>query len=64
MVDQYLDYIDQVTVADVQRVARQYLIDSNRTVGILVPTGVLPHPAGGGAGGPVHHQLVQGDSLR
>lgn len=55
MVDQYLAGIDKVTAADVQRVARKYMVDSNRTIGILVPTGVLPHEAGGGMGGAVHH---------
>ena len=57
MLDQYLSEIDKVTAADVQRVAKQYLIDSNRTVGVLAPTGMLPHEAGGGIGGPVHHQM-------
>lgn len=58
MVDQYLNLIDQVTVADVQRVAKQYLVDSNRTLGVLVPTGLLVHEAGGGGiGGPVHNRL-------
>lgn len=56
MIDDYLTQIDKVTAADIQRVAKKYLIDSNRTVGVLVPTGVLPHEmAGGGAGGAVHH---------
>jgi len=57
LVDQYLAGIDKVTAADVQRVARKYLVDSNRTLGVLVPTGVLPHGEGGGApgGGQVRH---------
>ena len=55
MIDQYMGNIDKVTVADVQRVAAKYLVDTNRTVGVLVPTGVLPHEAGGGIGGAVHH---------
>jgi zinc protease len=55
MVDQYLAGIDKVTAADVQRVAREYFIDSNRSVGVLEPTGVLPHEAGGGSVGVVHH---------
>ena len=42
----YLDGIRRVTVADVQRVARQYLIQDNRTVGILIPTKVEVPPAG------------------
>ena len=55
MVDQYLPAIDKITLSDVQRVVKQYLVKSNRTVGELVPTGLLPHEAGGGAVGTVHH---------
>jgi len=55
-VDRYLPTIDQVTLADVQRVVKQYLVKSNRTVGVLVPTGLLPHEAGGGAVGAVRHR--------
>jgi len=33
----YLDRIRQVTVADVQRVAKQYLVSDNRTAAILIP---------------------------
>jgi len=56
MVDDYLKQIEKVTPADIQRVAKKYLVDSNRTVGVLVPTGVLRHEmGGGGAGGAVHH---------
>ena len=39
----YLDGIRKVTTADVQRVARQYIIADNRTVAILIPT----KPGGG-----------------
>jgi zinc protease len=62
MLDKYLAGIDKVTAADVQRVAHKYLIASNRTVGILVPTGVLPHAAGGTAHGPVRHAAPIGDA--
>ena len=55
MIDQYLDGIEKVSAADVQQVATRYLTDSNRTVGVLVPTGVLPKQAAGGSGGMVHH---------
>jgi zinc protease len=55
MVDRYLAGIDKVTAADVQKVIRQYLVKPNRTVGVLVPTGLLPHEAGGGAVGAVRH---------
>jgi zinc protease len=37
-VDQFLERIRAVTARDVQRVARQYLIEDARTVGILIPT--------------------------
>jgi zinc protease len=36
-VDEFLDRIRAVTTKDVQRVARQYLTDDARTVGILIP---------------------------
>ena len=43
MVDNYLDGIEKVTAADVQRVAKTYLVATNMTEGVLVLTGVLPH---------------------
>jgi zinc protease len=55
MVDHYIAGIDRVTAADVQRVARLYLVASNCTVGTLIPTGVLPHEASGASGGMVRH---------
>jgi zinc protease len=60
LIDHYLAGIDKVTAADVQRVIRQYLVKTNRTVGVLVPTGLLPHEAGGGAIGTVHHAPALG----
>lgn len=36
-VDQFLERIRAVTAKDVQRVAKQYLMEDNRTVGILIP---------------------------
>jgi zinc protease len=51
MVDKYLEGIDKVTAADVQRVAKTYLVASNMTEGVLVPTGVLPHGGAGLSGG-------------
>ncbi len=36
-VDQFLERIRAVTPKDVQRVAKQYLTEDNRTVGILIP---------------------------
>jgi zinc protease len=38
-IDKYLPGIRAVTAEDVQRVAKQYLIEDHRTVGVLVPTG-------------------------
>ncbi|HLI78775.1 MAG TPA: pitrilysin family protein [Candidatus Binataceae bacterium] len=58
MIDQYIPSIDNVTAADVQRVAQKYLVKDNRTVAILEPTGLLPKQAGGGpSGGMVHHSM-------
>lgn len=37
LLDRYLPRIRQVTARDIQRVAQQYLIPENRTVGILLP---------------------------
>jgi zinc protease len=57
--DQYIPSIDKVTAADVQRVVAKYLVLDNRTLGTLVPTGLLPHPGGGGmGGGAVRHAPV------
>jgi zinc protease len=50
-VDKYLDGIEKVTAADVQRVAKTYLVATNMTEGVLVPTGVLPHGGAGLSGG-------------
>ncbi len=57
LVDQYLNRIDMVTASDVRRVVKQYLVKPNRTLGVLVPTGLLPHEAAGGAIGSVHHAI-------
>ncbi|MBH0176355.1 MAG: insulinase family protein [Nitrospira sp.] len=35
--DQFLEHIRAVTAKDIQRVAKQYLTQDNRTVGILIP---------------------------
>jgi hypothetical protein len=55
-----LGEIDKVTAADVQRVAKKYLVANNRTLGVLMPTGILPHEQGGGSGGMVHHAPALG----
>jgi zinc protease len=60
MIDDYLPEIDKVTAADIQRVAKKYLVDDNRTMGELVPTGVLRHEMAGGEGGTVHHAAPMG----
>ena len=64
-VDQYLPGIDKVTAADVQRVARKYLINENRTIGVLIPTGILPKGAMGGglSGGQVRHIDATADEV-
>jgi len=64
-VDAYLPGIDKVTAADVQRVARKYLVSDNRTTGVLVPTGVLPKGAvgGGPSGGQVRHVDLTADEV-
>ena len=51
LADKYLDGIDKVTAADVQRVAKTYLVATNMTEGVLIPTGVLRHGGGGGLSG-------------
>jgi hypothetical protein len=55
LMDRYLGEIDKVTAADIQRVVKKYLVENNCTLGELVPTGILPHGGGGGAGGMVRH---------
>jgi zinc protease len=42
----YLDAIRRVTPADVQRVARQYLTEENRTLYALLPLGAAPRRVG------------------
>jgi zinc protease len=54
MVDQYLAGIDRVSAADVSRVVAKYMTETQRTVAVLVPTGMLPHPTGGASGAVVH----------
>ena len=44
-VDQFLHRIRNVTTEDVQRVASRYLVEDQRTVGILIPTKTRPGPA-------------------
>ncbi|MBI3357755.1 MAG: insulinase family protein [Nitrospirae bacterium] len=45
-VDQFLERIRAVTTKDIQRVAKQYLTQDNRTVGILIPLpSKQPEPA-------------------
>jgi zinc protease len=58
LVDQYLPSIEKVTAQDVQRVAQKYLVATNRTVGILEPTGMLPQQSGGSpSGGTLRHSM-------
>jgi zinc protease len=41
-IDQFVERIRAVTAKDIQRVARQYLTEDNRTLGILVPLSPKP----------------------
>jgi zinc protease len=38
LVKEFIPKIQQVTAEDVRRVARQYLVPDNRTIGVLLPT--------------------------
>lgn len=51
-VDQFVEQIRKVTAGDVQRVAKRYLIEETRTVGILVPTPFTPDPSPEAPSGP------------
>lgn len=35
----YVDHLDQVTPQDIERIARTYLLPSNRVIGVYLPTG-------------------------
>jgi zinc protease len=48
--DRYLEALEKVTVADVQRVAKDYLAPERRTVGYFEPTQLTGQPGGGTAG--------------
>jgi zinc protease len=48
LLDGFLEGVRQVTAADVQRVAKQYLTQENRTVAILIP--IKPEAAAASAG--------------
>ncbi len=54
MLDQYLPGIDRVSAADVSRVVAEYMTQPQRTLAVLIPAGMLPHPAGGASGAVVH----------
>lgn len=52
MLDRYVDSINAVTAADVQAVARKYLVESNMTVAVLDPLPIDPkRPPRAGTGG-------------
>jgi zinc protease len=40
--ERYLAAVKRITIADIQRVARQYLTEENRTLYALLPTGTAP----------------------
>jgi zinc protease len=44
-VDEFLEKIKNVTAEDVRRVARRYLVEDGRTVGVLIPTPPPSQPA-------------------
>jgi zinc protease len=48
LLDGFLEGVSKVTTADVQRVARKYLVPDNRTVAILIPMKAGAAPAGAG----------------
>lgn len=45
LIDRYLPGVRAVTAEDVRRVAKEYLVEDRRTVGILVPTGPPAKPS-------------------
>jgi zinc protease len=47
LINHRVDRIAKVTAADVQRVARTYLVPQNRTVVITMPKGAKPTAGGG-----------------
>jgi len=57
-IDDYLPSIQKVTPEDIQRVAKKYLVQDNRTVGILIP---LPSKEGKPApsGGSIKEKIVR-----
>ena len=52
---QYLPAIRRVTAEDVQRVAREYLVDDRRTVAVLIPTGAPKTPVAAAAPSTILH---------
>lgn len=57
-IDDYIPSIRKVSPEDIQRVAKQYLLPDNRTVGVLIP---LPPKEGKAvpAGPPVKEQIIR-----
>lgn len=53
--DEYVTRIEAVTAADVQAVARKYLVDDNLTVGVLRPREGAPPPPPPAPGAPHRH---------
>lgn len=48
MYETFLENLEKVSKDDVQRVAKRYLAESNRTVGWFVPTNLMPNGNGNG----------------
>jgi zinc protease len=64
LLDTYVDGLKAVTKADIRRVASQYLIPDNRTVGIFEPISPKPgqaQPSSQPAIGPRHYKPPQGN---
>jgi|UniRef100_A0A7C5ENL8 zinc protease len=57
LVREFIPQVQKVTAADLRRVAQQYLVPHNRTIGVLQPLRGTKTQGGGGpaAGSPQHH---------
>ena len=58
--DRYLAAIEKVTVADVQRVAKQYLNPDRRVVGYFEPTSIDPKAGTQTANSSIEHSFISG----
>lgn len=58
--DEYLAEIEKVTTDDVMRVAKKYFIDTNLTIGVLVPKEGGEEPQQSGVAGPIKEYAYSG----